>query len=76
MQSGQSWTTTNYVVDEDASDEYGKIQKKIARLQKQLQAAEAKSALLGKTATMHVLAAEGKPEGPTFGLTVLANDAQ
>ena len=38
-----------------------------------MQAAEAKSALLGKTATMHVLAAEGKPEGPTLGPTVLAN---
>ena len=43
------------------------------RLRKELQAAEAKSALLGKTATMHVLAAEGKPEGPTLGPTVLTN---
>ena len=54
-------------------NEYSGIQEKIVRLRKELQAAEAKSALLGKTATMHVLAAEGKPEGPTLGPTVLTN---
>ena len=32
-----------------------------------------KSALLGKIAKTHVLAAEGKPEGSTLGPTVLAN---
>ena len=73
MRSGQNRTTTNHVIGEDASAEYGEIQEKIVRLRKELQAAEAKSALLGKTATMHVLAAEGKPEGPTLGPTVLAN---
>ena len=39
----------------------------------ELQDAEAKSALLGKTATMHVLTAGGKPAGPTLGPTVLVN---
>ena len=43
------------------------------QLRKELQAAEAKDALLGKTVTMHVLTTGGEPEGPTLGPTVLVN---
>ena len=43
------------------------------QLRKELQAAEAKDALLGKTVTMHVLITGGEPEGPTLGPTVLVN---
>ena len=65
--------TANHVVGEDAQDEYTEIQERIIQLQKELQAAEAKNSLLGKTVIMHVLTTRGKPEGPTLKPTVLVN---
>lgn len=70
MQGGQNWTMTNHVVGED---KYTKTQERILQLQKELQAAEAKNALLDEMVTMHVLTTGRKPEGLTLGPTVLVN---
>lgn len=66
-------TTTNHLSGRGSQEDHSRLQEKIARLRNELQAAELQGALLRKSATMHVLRAEGKAEGPTLGPSLLVN---